>query len=46
MPAAAISVTLLPLFLRLIRAELIQVMHSNRVYGHHTLAHLVAIRFT
>lgn len=31
MPAIAISLTLLPLFLRLIRAELIQVMHSNPV---------------
>lgn len=31
MPATAISLTLLPLFLRLIRAELIQVMHSNPV---------------
>ena len=31
MPATALSLTLLPLFLRLIRAELIQVMHSNPV---------------
>ena len=31
MPATAVSLTLLPLFLRLIRAELIQVMHSNPV---------------
>tara|TARA_B110000285_G_scaffold222147_1_gene275977 strand:- start:647 stop:1105 length:459 start_codon:yes stop_codon:yes gene_type:complete len=31
MPATAISLSLLPLFLRLIRAELIQVMHSNPV---------------
>jgi peptide/nickel transport system permease protein len=31
MPATAVSMTLLPLFLRLIRAELIQVMHSNPV---------------
>jgi len=31
MPATALSLTLLPLFLRLIRAELLQVMHSNPV---------------
>ena len=31
MPATALSLTLLALFLRLIRAELIQVMHSNPV---------------